>query len=237
VFFVSLEDDLVASYPLFDGAGAAEHGPGGRVDDTRSRRAVRHAQRAAESANLEIHRNTFRYSTLIEEQRRVVLEHREQVLRGEAAITDLARRCPDRYRELAAEVGPDVLEESARQIMLYHLDRGWTEHLAVLAEIREGIHLRGLGHGPNPFIMTLDPLSEFHAEAVKRFRRLLEEASEHSAATFETAVITSAGIDLDGADLKRPTATWTYVVQDNPFGISAVTAGRRLRGLLQDPSG
>ncbi len=237
VFFVSLEDDLVASYPLFDGPGAAEPGPGGRVDDPRSRRALRHAQRAAESANLEIHRNTFRYSTLIEEQRRVVLEHRELVLRGEAAITDLARRCPDRYRELAADVAPGVLEESARQIVLYHLDRGWTEHLAVLAEIREGIHLRGLGHGPNPFIMTLDPLSEFHAEAVKRFRRLLDEAGERSAATFETAVITSAGIDLDGADLKRPTATWTYVVQDNPFSVSAVTAGRRLRSLLQDPSG
>ena len=237
VFFVSLQDDLVLSHPMGDGAGAAEPGPGGRVDDTRSRRAVRHAQRAAESANLEIHRNTFRYSTLIEEQRRVVLEHREQVLCGEAAITDLARRCPDRYRELAAEVAPGVLEESARQIVLYHLDRGWTEHLAVLAEIREGIHLRGLGHGPNPFIMTLDPLSEFHAEAVKRFRRLLEEAGEHSAATFETAEITTAGIDLDGADLKRPTATWTYVVQDNPFGISAVTAGRRLRHLLHDASG
>lgn len=36
----------------------------------------------------------------------------------------------------------------------------------MLADIREGIHLRALGHGPNPFIMALDPLAEFHSEAV-----------------------------------------------------------------------
>jgi preprotein translocase subunit SecA len=235
VFFVSMEDDLVVSYPLHEAPGGPD--PDGRLDDARSRRAVRHAQRAAEAANLEIHRNTFRYSKLIEEQRRVVLERRDRVLHGDAALTDLARRCPDRYQELAAEVGPGVLEESTRQIALYHLDRGWADHLAVLAEIREGIHLRALGHGPNPFIMALDPLAEFHAEAVKLFGRLLEQIGERCAATFEAAAITSAGIDLAAADLKRPTATWTYVVQDNPFGSDAERAGRRLRGLMHGASG
>jgi preprotein translocase subunit SecA len=230
-----MEDDLVVGYPLHEAPGDPD--PDGRLDDARSRRAVRHAQRAAEAANLEIHRNTFRYSKLIEEQRRVVLERRDRVLHGDAALTDLARRCPDRYQELAAEVGPGVLEESTRQIALYHLDRGWADHLAVLAEIREGIHLRALGHGPNPFIMALDPLSEFHAEAVKLFGRLLEQIGERCAATFEAAAITSAGIDLAAADLKRPTATWTYVVQDNPFGSDAERAGRRLRGLMHGASG
>ncbi|MGH3408554.1 MAG: accessory Sec system translocase SecA2, partial [Streptosporangiaceae bacterium] len=118
VFFVSMEDDLVVSYPLHEAPGDPDRD--GRLDDARSRRAVRHAQRSAEAANLEIHRNTFRYSKLIEEQRRVVLERRDRVLHGDAALTDLARRCPDRYQELAAEVGPGVLEESARQIALYH---------------------------------------------------------------------------------------------------------------------
>ena len=148
--------------------------PDGRLDDARSRRAVRHAQRVAEGANLEIHRNTFRYSKLIEEQRRIVLERRERVLHERRRAAGLARRCPERWQELAGDVGPGVLGESARQIVLYHLDRGWADHLAVLAEIREGIHLRALGHGPNPFIMALDPLAEFHAEAVRLFGRLLD---------------------------------------------------------------
>ena len=236
VFFVSMEDDLVVSYPLGEALRLAP-GPGGRLDDARARRAVRHAQRAAEEANLQVHRNTFRYNVLIEEQRRVVLERRERVLATDAAITALADSCPDRYRELADDVGPDVLEESARTIALYHLDRGWAEHLAVLADTREGIHLRALGHGPNPFVMHLDPLAEFHAEAVRQFRDLLEQVGERSAETFRDAVITSAGIDMDRAQLKRPTATWTYVVQDNPFGTAADRAARRLQRMLNGASG
>jgi preprotein translocase subunit SecA len=30
--------------------------------------------------------------------------------------------------------------------------------------------------------------------------------------------ITADGADLAAAGLKRPTATWTYLVRDNPFG-------------------
>jgi preprotein translocase subunit SecA len=35
-------------------------------------------------------------------------------------------------------------------------------------------------------------------------------------------------VDIDAAGLKRPTATWTYVVQDNPFGTALDRALRRL---------
>jgi preprotein translocase subunit SecA len=98
----------------------------------------------------------------------------------------------------------------------------------VLAGIREGIHLRALGHGPNPFIMALDPLAEFHREAVALFGRLLDEVEERSAETFRTATITADGVDLDAAGLKRPSATWTYLVQDNPFGTGLDRALRRL---------
>jgi preprotein translocase subunit SecA len=236
VFFVSLEDALVTGYPLGVEAPPAVSADG-VLHEARARRAVGHAQRAAEDSNLEIHRNTFRYSQLIDEQRRVVLEQRERALRTDAAITALAARCPERYEELSAAVEADVLEDTGRQILLYHLDRGWAEHLAVLAEIREGIHLRALGHGPNPFIMSLDPLSEFQAEAVKLFRELLDRVAERSAETFEQAEITEAGIDLDATDLKRPTATWTYVVQDNPFGSDAERAARGLGRLLFGRSG
>ena len=200
----------------------------GQINDARAHWTVGHAQRAAEGANLEIHRNTWRYNKLIEDQRGVVLEHRDRVLRTDAALQSLARQCPDRYGELADHIDSGVLTEAARQIVLRHLDRGWADHLAVLAGIREGIHLRALGHGPNPFIMALDPLAEFHAEAVKLFARVLEDVEQQSAQTFETITITSAGAELDDAGLKRPSATWTYLVQDNPFGSGFERALRRL---------
>jgi preprotein translocase subunit SecA len=226
VFFASLEDQLVEHYAP-DADPPRGVAADGSVTDPGAHWTVGHAQRVAEGANLEIHRNTWRYSKLVEDQRRLVLDQRDRVLRTSAALHALARRCPERYAELAATVSPDVLDGAARQIVLYHLDRGWADHLAALAGIREGIHLRALGRG-------LDPLNEFHREAVTLFASLLRDVEERSAQTFQTVPITDSGADLGAIGLKRPTATWTYLVQDNPFGTDIDRAlrsvGRLLRG-------
>jgi preprotein translocase subunit SecA len=230
VFFASMEDQLVEHYAP-DAAPPRGVAADGSVADPGAHWAVDHAQRVAEGANLEIHRNTWRYSQLVEDQRRLVLEQRHRVLTTGVALEALARRCPQRYAELSATAGPQVLDAAARQIVLYHLDRGWADHLAALAGVREGIHLRALGRG-------LNPLNEFHREAVTLFSRLLQDVEERSAETFQAAPITDSGADLGAVGLKRPTATWTYLVQDNPFGTdidrALRSAGRLLRGSRQD---
>ena len=63
--------------------------------------------------------------------------------------------------------------------MLYHLDRGWADHQAYLADIRESIHLRALGRQ--------NPLDEFHRLAVDAFGSLAADAIEAAQQTFETA--------------------------------------------------
>jgi preprotein translocase subunit SecA len=228
VFFASMEDELITNYAPGT-KPPREADADGRVTDATALRAVQHAQRVAEGARLEIHRNTWRYNQLIEHQRRLVLEYRDRVLRTDAALRALAGRYPGRYRELSS-IDEPVLVLAARQIMLYHLDRAWADHLATLAEIREGIHLRALGTGPNPFIASLDPLAEFHAEAVRLYHQLLSQVEDQSAETFRRITITADGADLATAGLKRPTATWTYLVQDNPFGPLSDRMLRRLRG-------
>jgi preprotein translocase subunit SecA len=212
VFFTSMEDDLVTVYArdVTPPAGAPADAEG-RLRDTGAEWIVGHAQRVAEGVNLEIHRNTWRYNQLVERQRRIVLDHRVRALRTDAAVRTLAVHCPDRHRELSEAVDDGVLTEAARQIVLYHLDRAWAEHMTFLADLREGIHLRALGRG-------LNPLDEFQKEAFRVFHGLLDRVAERSAETFQTARITVDGLDLDAAGLKRPTATWTYLVQDNPFG-------------------
>jgi preprotein translocase subunit SecA len=228
-FFVSMEDELITSYA----PGTRPPRPAdadGRVTDASALRAVQHAQRMAEGARLQIHRNTWRYNKLIEHQRQLLLEHRDRVLRTDAALRALAAHCPDRYRELSAVVDESVLVLAARQIVLHHLDRAWADHLATLAEVREGIHLRALGQGANPFIISLDPLAEFNAEAVPLYRRLLSQVEERSAETFRVVTITADGADLAATGLRRPTATWTYLVRDNPFGSAADRILRRLFG-------
>jgi preprotein translocase subunit SecA len=210
VFFASLQDELVTRY-VPDASAPTAIASDGETPDAGPRETVAHAQRVAEGVSLEIHRNTWRYSKLIETQREIVLEQRDRVLRGDAALRALARRRPDRFAELAAIASDEVLVEAARQIILWHLDREWADHLSYLADLREGIHLRALGRG-------LNPLNEFHQEAVRAFSGLLAAAEERSVDSFEIVPVTADGADLSAAGLKRPAATWTYLVQDNPFG-------------------
>jgi preprotein translocase subunit SecA len=227
VFFASLEDDLVVQYAPGAAAGSAAPGP---IPDARAHWALGHAQRVAEGVNLEIHRSTWRYSKLVNDQRGIVLAHRDRLLRTDAALSALARQCPERVAELTPVVPGDVLADAARQVALMHLDRAWADHLAYLAELREGIHLRALARG-------VDPLNEFHKEAIRAFTSLLDDVAERSAKTFRFVPITADGADLAAAGLKRPTATWTYLVHDNPFGTDIDRAirsvGRRLRGKVR----
>jgi preprotein translocase subunit SecA len=57
---------------------------------------------------------------------------------------------------------------------------------------------------------------------------MLDEIGARSAETFATVPITADGADLAGAGLKRPSATWTYLVQDDPFGSPMSRAARSL---------
>src|SRR5262249_61395825 len=112
--------------------------------------------------------------------------------------------------EPSPRAGPESIAGAARQIVLYPLERGWADHLAALAGTREGIHLRALGRG-------LNPLNEFHREAVTLFSRLLHDVEERSAETFQTVPITDSGADLGAVGLKPPTPAPTHPLQDKPF--------------------
>jgi len=220
VFFASMEDELVVQY-----APDVAHPQG---TGEKARWTLGHAQRVAEGVGLEIHRNTWQYNKLVEGQRRIVLHHRDRVLRGGDALSALARQCPQRMAELSESVEQDVLAGAARQIVLFHLDRAWAEHLAFLADLREGIHLRALARGAVP-------LNEFNREANLAFRALLQEAAARSAETFLTAPVTADGADLEAVGLKRPSSTWTYLVHDNPFGTDIDRALRSVARRIRKP--
>ncbi|ROT29707.1 accessory Sec system translocase SecA2 [Micromonospora sp. HM5-17] len=219
VFFVSLEDELVVRHAADAIPPSPRMHADGLVTDPQVDFAVEHAQRVAEGVNHEIHRNTWRYSVVIEQQRKALAERRERLLTTEVAAEMLAERFPER----AKEMGEELLSRVARSIALYHLDRLWAQHLAQLSEIREGVHLRALGR--------LDPLDEFHRSAVPAFNALIPEIETRTVETFEEGEF-DEDWQPDSSKLVRPSATWTYLVHDNPFGseldrlIAAV--GRRL---------
>jgi preprotein translocase subunit SecA len=224
VIFASLADELVVQYAPEATAGT-EPDDDGRLDDPTSHRYIEHAQRVAEGVHLEIHRNTWRYTRLIEHQRGVLLEHRDELMNSDLAATELAALCGDRWTELSETIDEDVLEQAARMITLFHLDRCWTEHLAYLSDVRESIHLRALARET--------PIDEFHRAAIPAFRKIPDDVGERSAETFRSARITDDGVDLSEAGLVRPSSTWTYMVHDSPFDTNAEQALQRVRAVLK----
>lgn len=240
VFFVSLEDELVVRHAFDMVPPSPRTHPDGLIDDPDAAYVVEHAQRVAEGVNFEIHRNTWRYHVVVEQQRQDLAAWREELLTTDAAAelvlsrrSELGEENPGEEtagEETAGEKSQDEespgeqerdegedhdeedqgeLERIARSVALHELDRAWAEHLAFLAEVREGVHLRALGR--------LDPLDEFHRAAVPAFSQLREEIERR---TVDTVTAANISPDWQPADAKllRPSATWTYLVTDNPFG-------------------
>ncbi|RAV32574.1 accessory Sec system translocase SecA2 [Corynebacterium heidelbergense] len=209
VFFVSLEDDMVA----VGGAGSelrAQPEEDGLMPHKRVLQFVDHCQRVTEGQMLDIHATTWKYNKLITDQRAIINERRRVLLDTDAAWQDLSYHDVDKAKELEGDGVPkNVLEQAAREIMLYHLDQHWSDHLAYLDDIRESIHLRAIARE--------SPVDEFHRLSIAAFGELAEAAVRDARETFTAATIDHGGAHLDGLGLKKPSATWTYMVNDNPL--------------------
>lgn len=207
-FFVSLEDNLMARFGI-DHLIPPKIRPSPQ-DEPIEHPAVRHEverlQRIVEGQNYEIRKTLWRYSSLVEEQRRALQDWRMAALTGEAELDLCAERLPERYAELRDRFGEEIPREAERAITLGHIDAAWAEHLALIAEIREGIHLVGLGRQ--------DPLYEFTKQVAEAFMKLHQTIEDRIVETFATAEITEKGISLDRAGLRAPSSTWTYLIND-----------------------
>ena len=215
VFFPSWEDDVVAAH-LEPQKLPTQTDEDGRITNDKAAQLLEHAQRIAEGKLLDVHANTWRYNQLVAQQRAIISDRREKLLRTATAREELAARSPERYQELVEEIGEERLEKICRLIMLYHLDRGWADHQAYLSDIRESIHLRALGRQ--------NPLDEFHRMAVDAFGSLAADAIEAAQQTFETANVVEDEQGLDLSKLARPTSTWTYMIHDNPLADDTMSA-------------
>ncbi|WP_275295822.1 accessory Sec system translocase SecA2 [Amycolatopsis sp. La24] len=226
IFFASLNDDLVLSNApdLPDGIDADTDT--GEITDPAAHRQLNHAQRVAEGVDLEIHRNTWRYTRLIERQRAELLEHRDQVLHTGLAAEELEKAQPEKFAELKEKLDDDDrLEQVCREVRLFHLDQLWSDHLAYLTDVRESIHLRALARET--------PLDEFHRAAIPEFHKIIAESASRAAKTLEEAEITDNGLDLEDVGVRRANTTWTYLVHDNPFDSDFEQTVKKVRSMMR----
>src|SRR3954453_1446561 len=93
-------------------------------------------------------------------------ELREDVgaLTRETLIEDFTEEAQERYAAKEEELGPELMRELERFIILQVVDTRWREHLENMDYLREGVHLRAMAQK--------DPLVEYTGEGHAMFEEL-----------------------------------------------------------------
>ena len=208
-FLLSLEDDILVRYgirslipPRFIPEKRAEP-----IDNPVVRREIARAQRIIEGQSLEIRRTLGGYASPIEEQRKLVHDRRQALLVGRED-PDVWRRESDRHARLVAAAGEEAGRRAETAVTLSCVDRAWSDHLALVADLREGSPLVGLG--------GRDPLTRFKVETAEAFHRMQDEVDEAVLEALK-GVEARGVVELQRAPVKGPSSTWTYVINDDPF--------------------
>jgi preprotein translocase subunit SecA len=77
-----------------------------------------------------------------------------------------------RYDEKEQLVGPDIMRDAERMIMLNVIDNQWKDHLLSMDHLKEGIGLRGYGQK--------DPLIEYKKESFELFQDMMDRIEDET---------------------------------------------------------
>src|SRR5246127_2414574 len=102
-------------------------------------------------------------------------------LTRETLIEDFTEEAQERYAAKEEELGPELMRELERFVILQVVDTRWREHLENMDYLREGVHLRAMAQK--------DPLVEYTSEGEKMFNELGEAIREEVVLTLFHAEI------------------------------------------------
>jgi preprotein translocase subunit SecA len=208
-FFISLEDDLMQRYGI-ERLLPAKFFQEPAADHPVVQREVARVQRIVEGQHGDLRKRLLAASRVLESQRAILQEWRQEVLEGRDEGL-LAAESP-RWQRLCSDHGEDFLREDflrniERRITLLTIDRLWSHHLGDLQALRDELYVVQLD--------GRDPFTEFYRAAEKAFENLLEQIDAGVVETFERVEITADGVDWEREGLLGPSSTWTYLVNDN----------------------
>ncbi|MDH3977047.1 MAG: SEC-C metal-binding domain-containing protein, partial [Gammaproteobacteria bacterium] len=101
------------------------------------------------------------------------------------------------YEEKSAVVGPSVMRQFEKVVMLSQLDSHWKDHLAAMDYLRQGIHLRGYAQK--------NPKQEYKREAFEMFSEMLEQV-KHSVTSIVSRARVRTEADIAAMDAQRAAA-------------------------------
>ncbi|MCY4594977.1 MAG: hypothetical protein OXC19_09285, partial [Bryobacterales bacterium] len=154
------------------------------INHTELQHDVDSLQRAIEGHHLDVRQFLHKYEAVIERQRQSIQQQRQEILTG-------VRPRPS---------------ETARWVALATIDSLWSDHLAAVSALREGIHWVSFG--------GRDPLHEYLRNVHLMFEELVGR--------LETEVARRLAESNDGgSNVRQRGATWTYLTTDEPFGTAS----------------
>ena len=211
-FFISLEDNLVVRYGLYE--NIPEKLRDARQDlpltNPQFLKAVVHTQKVVEGQLFDAKVTLFKYAAIVEDQRRLVHKRREDILLGRASASVLEKEDPAQYEKLLGLVGEAELRRAERLITLYAMNSCWADHLLFLDSVQDESQMIGRVRG--------DPLMHFNKKLIEGFENLETNIRALVTQLFCSAIVRDGTICLDEMGVRGPTSTRTYMVHDGTEG-------------------
>ncbi len=222
-FFASLEDNLLKIFGgeriknLMNTLNIPEDQP---IEAGLVSRAIESAQTKIEGFNFDARKHVLEYDDVMNQHRSLVYKKRHEILSGipRDEILGLLKsrisetNVEDLYNQKEKEMGPELMRQVERLVMLNTLDNLWMNHLEDMEYLRDSVRLRAYGQR--------DPLVEYKNESRKLFKDLL--------LNFETQVATiilkiqpprdagRASPAIAGGPLKPAGANFSNVGRNDP---------------------
>ncbi len=209
-FFISLEDNLFVKYQLKDFLPSNYNiDQNGKIDNPFVKKEVSRIQNIVDGQNLEIKITLSKYSSLIEQQRKIIFQKRNDKLFGNSFLDFYKSNSPNQFNMLLTKFGEEELIKTCKYLSLFFQDKSWSQYLAEIADIRESVHLLNLGGE--------DPLFEFHKRSIEMFKDLQRNSEQEIINSFNSITVKNNCVELNNPELKVSSSTWTYLINDNPF--------------------
>ncbi|MGB0937575.1 MAG: accessory Sec system translocase SecA2 [Colwellia sp.] len=213
-YFVSMEDKLF-NHLGGDGLLSGKSDTGELVSNARISKNIAHGQRVLEGANLDRRKVLYKYSDLVEQQRQVIHQLRDEILLG-AGTEQFKSKVSQRWQSLSKVVTDDKLNEALSIVVMHALDKIWVQYLSEIDYIKEGINLVDTA-GTSFMLSGNEPYHVFLQQAKQVFEQLLAELKSAVVDLFNNVAIGENGIDPNSEIFAMTKSTSSYVVADNPF--------------------
>ena len=213
-FFISLEDNLIVRYGLYESIPE-------KLRDKQSDRpltnpqylkSIVHTQKVVEGQLFDAKVTLFKYAGIGEDQRKIIHQKREDVLLGNTNASVLADEDPALYEKINALTGAAELKRAQRLILLYAINSAWADHLLFLDSLQDEAQMIGHVRG--------DPLTHYNKKLIEGFENLEDNIRKTVARIFQSAIIRDGKIDLDEMGVRGPTSTRTFMVHDGTEGFN-----------------